>query len=445
MLKNLYYSSMAILSIISFLFAPTEYNANFCTIVSLLAFFLAGLFILDRYSKESLGFNYFFILGLIITNFIYAYFYFPINPTIESYGYGFNRAVLCKSLAVSFVALSSYIMGFQFSHNNLPKYEEKQSIVINKSLVKILIVIVFFLFIVYYLSGGYNNMKNVYSGDNADATEGGVWGYSQYLMFLTTNMLAIFLFHIKSTTIKILAFLTVIIISTLMLITGMRLLPLGIALILLTGFSRYVRKIPFALTIIITFLGTIFLYFIMLFRKDTTVNTSDVFDNDFSNPLDIFIDLIGINRNLYLLVDYVDENGHLFFLNELPSLVSVIPAGGKILSSFNFPENISSGFLPTYLTFGKNAPYGLGTSMVGEAYLSFGIIGVFLVFLIFGIVVKKMFISSFTSVYGVLGYFYLVSQSLFYSRIDYLWALKAVIWIWVIYYFLKKFATNKGV
>lgn len=443
MLKNLYYFGMALISIILFIFAPTDYNANYSTIVSMLAFFLAGIFILDRYRIEGLGFNYFFIIGLILTNFIYAYFYFPTNPSIESYGYGFNRAVICKSLSVSFVALSFYIAGFKFRNNDVRKYSEKQVIEINKNLIKLLIVITFLLFAIYYFSGGYENMKSVYSEDNAISTAGGIWGYSQYLMFLTTTMLAIFLFHIKSTIIKTFALLTVIIISTLMLLTGMRLLPIGIALILLTGFSRYVKKIPFALTLIITLLGTFFLYFIMLFRKDVSISASDIYTN-VSNPLDIFIDLIGVNRNLYLLVDYVDTNGHLFFLNELPSLVSAIPSGGKLLNMFGFPENISSGFLPTYLTFGNNAPYGMGTSMVGEAYLSFGIIGVLLVFFLFGISVKKFLTSSSTSVYGLMGYFYLISQSLFYSRIDYLWALKAIVWISVIYYILKQLTVHKG-
>ena len=70
--------------------------------------------------------------------------------------------------------------------------------------------------------------------------------------------------------------------------------------------------------------------------------------------------------------------------------------------------------------------------MVGEAYLSLGILGVILVFYIFGLCIKYFKNNRNNSIYEYTVYMYLISQAVFYPRIDYLWGIRSILWMLIL-------------
>ena len=165
---------------------------------------------------------------------------------------------------------------------------------------------------------------------------------------------------------------------------------------------------------------------------------------EIENPFDIFNDLIINNRNLYVLVDFADRYQHTFFLSTVSDITSPIPGLFRYVSeSMNVPkELIFGGALPTFLEFGENSTWGLGTNLVGETYVGYSYFGVTIIMFFLGFVVKKTYQASRYNVNALIIHFLLVSHAIFFPRAFYLYQPRTIVWSLLLVFILLKITNS---
>ena len=300
------------------------------------------------------------------------------------------------------------------------------------------------LFLSYFYFGGISILADVYQG-KADLEQVGITSYFSILFEVSTLLLASLIFLVKNIKIRIFLLLYLFILVVIFLSTGSRGMSISILLILLVGYSRSIKRINGLVVFFGVFTGAILMYFLMLLRElgmGSNDNTSFALDKikNTSNPFDPFMDLIINNRNLYVLVDFVDKVGDVKFFNIITSLFGVFPGLSLIIDFFSVPNYLISGKLPTYLEFGNDASFGLGTNMVGEAYLSLGCLGVIIVFSLFGAMVKYLRFNR--SLLSYIAFLLLVGQVVFIVRSDYLFPLRKIVWSLIIFYVVSMLSSK---
>ncbi|WP_180175572.1 O-antigen polymerase [Acinetobacter sp. YH12025] len=423
--------SFCILSLLLYFFSPESYSYEFCFLIFLMSLYVSFIYLIRSVKREGMGFSYLFIFSFLMVNFIYPVFYFTTQDRyFLSFNYNFNENVINQSTSIAFIALNFFIL-FNTNYNNR-KIEKIRNFYINKNIVYAISFILTVIFIFFVYQGGYSDLFLRYSLGQVGYT-----GLNNYMfMFINfyTILLTIIGLHLKDKKLKFLALFISFLSSFLFLLTGYRSLFISIVLILFCYFNLNIRKIKLHESIFPIFIGGISMYFIMLYRGGE--------DFEYNNLLDIFSDLIINNWSLYVLTDYTNNFGSVLWLNFIPQALSIFPFSGSVLNSFNINTQYSYGQFPTYLAFGSNPPFGLGTNMVGEALLAFNIFGVVIVFSILGYLIKRLSYNLNKNFYFNIIFMYLVSQSIFLARADFGWPIKAISWM-LLTYFILNFLFNK--
>jgi hypothetical protein len=227
-------------------------------------------------------------------------------------------------------------------------------------------------------------------------------------------------------------------------------------LILLVGlYTFYVKNIALKYIIVFGLIGVVGMHLIGLGRTtDTTDAEGNVItrglertrsDEQFQSYYAITQSFVVNTRNLYVGLEYVDENGINLGKTYMSSILGVIPFAQSAVENLTGIELEGSAGFFTTLAFGKYRSYGLGTNLVADVFISFGLFGVIILFLLFGRTVelfrKKTFIKN--DIYSNIVYFTLLSYSVYYPRTGLLMPLKFIIWTYVIYLLLRKFKLLK--
>lgn len=428
-----------------YVFAPEQYSYEYCL---LLLYLFLIVFTINTYVndvKEGFGFGILFSIAFLFSNFIYPVFYIVDYTYVSAFAFSYNKNVVNSSTSVALIAYCFYVLSVTDYNGNYSQLKKiKNGFIVNPNVIYFIIFMLFVSVFTFVLLGGYDITKAVYSGELGNTIQkNNTYGYAQIFIFVFSMLLTSIFYYSRNIFSKKIALISIIFVALFMLSTGTRLLALNLFIMLLAVYSREVKKITIKKTLLFSFFGANLLYIMMLIRENQSLVLSSSNDTLPGLPFDIFIDLIATNRNLYVLYDYVESHGSLLFLNELPTLLSVFPFSSFFIDLLPVENYKTSGLFPTYLTFGPNTGYGLGTSMVGEAYLSFGVLGVIFVFFTFGWIIKKTKFKSLNSVYFSVIYFYLVGQSVFYPRIDYFWGLKNIFWMCLILLILNYLFTKK--
>lgn len=109
-------------------------------------------------------------------------------------------------------------------------------------------------------------------------------------------------------------------------------------------------------------------------------------------------------------------------LTFLPYFLLLIPGmRGLFYSIFNIPpEMLSSSHFITFIGLGTLSNFGVGSSSIADIYISFGVIGVILIFYLFGYYLRKIEYSTFydnlTSPYIIAFSYCIYSQMLYANR-----------------------------
>jgi oligosaccharide repeat unit polymerase len=387
-----------------------------------------------------------------MTNFIYPVFYKPNNPNYTVFELPFNDNIISKSTAIAYLGFTFFVLGIS-NYRKLKikraKTNNKPSFKINSLFIKSIFLVAILSFIGYVATGGLSVIQKVYSsGDGGNLTEVGVYSYFNNVFVICANLLAIFVFLIKDKLTKVVTFIFIMVCGLMMLTTGSRTLILGLGLILIVSYGTFVRRITMPVMILFILIGSFFMTVIQKTRSQEFSTqswiTSASENIEIESPFDIFNDLIINNRNLYVLVDFADQYQHTFFLSTISDITSPIPGLFRYVSeSMNVPkELIFGGALPTFLEFGENSTWGLGTNLVGETYVGYSYFGVTIIMFFLGFVVKKTYQASRYNVNALIIHFLLVSHAIFFPRAFYLYQPRTIVWSLLLVFILLKITNS---
>jgi len=425
---NIFFCVLAILLVIG---APNKYDYNYCAVLLLLFLVNSIYYFLSNRSAtgNATNFDFFFIFSYGLTNFIYPVFYKPYDPNYSLFNLPFNHNIITKATAIAYLGFAFFVLGISvYKKTQFSKRvkEPLPSFRINDIFIRLIFIVAILSFIGYFLTGGLEELQRVYSGQGGDLNTVGVYSYFNNVFVICANLLAIFVFQIKNITMKLTTFGFIGFCSLLMLTTGSRTLVLGLGLIILASYGRYIKRITMPRLLVMLVVGSIFMSFIQLSRSQD-FNSGGWVKNaeknvEFNSPFDIFNDLVINNRNLYVLVDFADKVQNVYFLSTISEITAPFPGLFNYVSeSMGVPkELIFGGALPTYLEFGSGSDWGLGTNLVGETYVGFSYYGTCIIMFLLGLIVKLTGRASRQNIYAFVAYYLLVSHAVFFPRAFYL-------------------------
>jgi len=427
---NLFFS---LFSLLLLYLAPKEYSYNYCLFINILYIIQNIAYFKIRNEKSLVGFQFIFMIAFYFTNFVYPVFYFPTNPTYSVFELQFNYNIISKATAIAFVAYSFYLLGLSRIERKSVIFEEFKSEINYDAITRFAFIMSFISLVLFILFGGNDAMESLYSGEG-NIIDPGVSIYFYMLLFSVATILSSFLFNIEVRIKRALYFLFLSGILFFFLLIGTRTLPIALCLILLVSYSRNRKIIPNSVFLSILVFGAILLTFIM-FARSSSISDQNYTQNAINNTelnsfWDIGSDLIINNRNLYTLIDLAENNGHTFGINMLGGLFSPIPFLQSFFCNvFSVPVYlIGSASLNSFLEFGADFTWGLGTNVVSDVYLAFGLIGVLIFFTFLGWIIGKAEHNSSKNVYWNVVYLLFVSNSVYLVRSGFFDSFRTFVW-----------------
>ncbi|MBQ9705751.1 MAG: O-antigen polysaccharide polymerase Wzy [Paludibacteraceae bacterium] len=434
----------AVVSVVLCVIAPGKYDYNFCLTVMVLFLVQNILYFCLNRRKSNVGFVLFFFISYLFCNFIYPVVYYPVRPGVSFFSLYFNTDVISRSTAIAYMGYAFFLLGCtSFFRMNR---EEPTPAVFKFGMNEFLW---FFLvtagaFVLYIASGGYHALHDVYANhENLRAV--GIYSYFNNIFTIACYLMGIFVFRLPRQKwwfyLLVLGTCILIILST-----GSRSLTLGMVLVLLVSFNNNVRRFkPIEIAAVVA-VGVIGLYIVMMTRKHgMSIEKTEyaLTHMRVREVTDLFLDLIINNRNLYVLVDYADQHGLTWLHGMLVDLTSPIPGmAGWLTQHFGEPiELLHGGDLPSYITLGPNAGWGLGTNMTGEAFRSFGYTGTAVSMFLIGLIVKESYYHARTNIYAYTLYYLFVSHAVMYPRAPLLFDPRTVVWGLLLVWFVTDVRT----
>jgi len=285
--------------------------------------------------------------------------------------------------------------------------------------------------LLFVVTGGLAALQSVYA-EGANLRDVGIYSYFNNIFTVGCYLMAIFIFRLPKQ--KWWFYLAVIAVFMLLLLsTGSRQLAVGLALILVAGFSMYVYHLRWWQVVLLLAGGSLALFLVVVLRRDgfdPVAWRTTLAHIKLEEFWDIYEDLIINDVNLFRLFGWAQENDPTWFQGMTLDIASPVPGlGGYIIAHSDVPpQMLNGGDLPSYLFLGPNATWGTGTNMIGEAYRSFGAIGTAIAMFLIGLWVKESYYRAKNSVYWYLMYFLLVGHALIYPRAPLLFDPRLVTW-----------------
>lgn len=432
------------IALILYLLSPAEYSYSYCLLLhNLYIIYVVYLHKLD-FGKEIIGYNTIFAIAFYFTNFVYPVFIFPIYPDFSLFSFSFNYNVITKSTALALLAYSCFGLGYNKIKNNATR---NYKLIDNYQLFPVKILnrwkwIVILSFILFYLIGGYDMFEHTYQ---VAVARGSLLPRLMSILMVPVNVLATtFILRETLNSRKISWYVILGIACISLMFTGTRTLPLMILTILFYIFcnSKQLSKVAVFLFL---FGGVIIMSFVGQMRGEG-IDVSSLENYNLKNESslgywNLMSDLIINNRNLYVFYDYVQEVDYTYGLTMLSNILSPIPFLQSLFVNITgVPDYIlGSATFSTFITLGTNPRLGLGTNLVGDVYLSFGLVGVIILFYLLGYFINYMRQKTFEGFYfQTIVYFALIGNCVYFCRSSYLGSLRTILWAIILGYFVVR-------
>lgn len=421
-------------SIFSFFCAPKAYSYSFVVLCGVVYLLFVLLFLIKQRKKNYVDFDIFFCFTYSIVYFQYPIFMHPYGFDMFSYfGLSINDKQISSSTILALLGMLSYILGR--SYNGVveekimsKEFYKKNKITSGRSYFSVSIV----LFTLFIISGGYQDFVNSYSGKLGVKSLLGGYFTLLFTIFILLSVIYRLLFLYNKNRILSLRkifingpVLLIVFSSILLLFAGSRTLPLQFILILLFLYSYLKRNINLKQILIYILIGVALMFFISISRISDGANFSDL--------RFITMDLVITNRNLFEALDYVDENGFTLGKTMLSPLLSAIPfLQTLVFNIFNIDKNdASSSLLFTHREFSMfdEGGYGLGTNIIADIYISFGLFGVILLMFLLGSFISYLKRHMNNNIYMFALYIIMISYSIYLVRAEFLFPIRLLVWV----------------
>ena len=420
------------IAFISYYIAPQPYDQTFCWWLACLYMLIMWSAIMrDILSKDILSFNVLFSLMLFIVTFV--------NPLFVQTSYdslpmllGDHGNTINKATALVVFAYSIYNFGW---HRGVKKRAPKlyngeivipQAIVNAVNALSVIVTIIFVVSIVKFVRGSSIEKNDIESGIIVLLTES-ILMLSVIVNVIVSKPKNLVEYIAKNKQIIACSMICVV----LSFYIGDRTLPLFLLLTLLCSYSIFVRKLNLLLTIALLVVGSVFFYLVGQTRKSekslrsggvsTFVSGSESIIAEDAGNMSSFVDLLPASEMLYLAYEYPDMHGHYYNPGRIFIYASSpIPYLPNMLSEvvYELPiKKISSAHVLTeeYNRTVYQIDGGLGTHVVADIYLSWGIIGVIVFFYLFGLLMGAVQFDK-LSIQSVVIYISMVAYALYLPR-----------------------------
>lgn len=436
------------ISLVLYLFAPTVYSLIYCEICCVLYIINAFYGLQPTINRNPISFSLFFSITIFLCSFPFPLFIYPTDNSFSLFTFGYNPNVVTKCTAMVCVAHSAYWCGVEMAKDKDIRKLLVNSITINDKIIKKFVAYVAVLFVVFIGLGGLNYFTDRYIDGNMSSNV--AFTYINVVFTTISILLACMcLFATKKAVLRW-ATIVLLVVSFTILFTGSRTLPMYLMLPLI---YVYQKKYNLSMLKMGISLFVILVFFIVIGQIRHSVISIEALSSYERQDSEFgiwgnFIDFIVCNRNLYDIYDIVDREGYLYGKNFLSSLLSVFPfLQGIVLKALGIPYyQIDSAYFCTYKVFGDEAPLGLGTHVVGDVYLSLGIIGVIALFYFLGNFITRLEngAATFNNHFLYIVYLNILSYSIFFCRGSFWGPVRGIVWSAVILYFMNRYNRNKN-
>lgn len=440
-----------IISFIVCAFVPTTYSYEY----SILCVILYGVFVLEylffKKKENYLDFDCLFFVSYFFVTLYYPAFMYEQDPfRYVMYELGFDKDTMSLSSGLALLGISAYMAGSLFITKGTKKELDKDFD--NHPTKKIKTTWIFLtaiiLVILYVATGGYMKLFNEYVGGGAeDISEGGIgtYFYAFFPAFLFAGIIAEF-YNLKIINKKKVSFLSInkwgftitVVVFLMFFIAGSRTIPIQIVLLIL-GLYTFLYK-PFGL---LKFLASISIGFIVLavvgFLRAKSNEGKEFYMEDAA------MDLIINNRNSFLAVERVENYGINFGESMLSPILAPFPfSQSAVIGIFGLNEDdMRSALVFTKDTFGYVSNWGLGTNIMADVYISFGMVGVIIFFILLGYFVNFSMKKAHTSLPYFILYSIFISYAVYLARAEYFYFVRYFVWAYCIIIFSLKFQKLK--
>lgn len=417
-----------------YFFTPTNGTVSMPLFYGCFGLMLLSNYIYFKGKKKSnyLDFDTIFIVIYCLVGFSTTFFYNNYEVFRAVFlGFPVDEEYINKGNLLFLIGLQSYMFG-SLSPVRIRKNKKKPFVIKTN----FLIVFVFVLIIAFIGFGGIDYYRSEYN----DAFKGGGGTIVKYILLLliTTAMALIGTeFYNKkiNTEYKIswFAFSAMFFLICTLLIIGNRTAASQILLPIICLYAVFFKKISFKKFIIFTFCGIVLMWIIQQTR--TGQETFEL-----TNPILLILDLTIPMRNTYAALQYVDMKDFTYGSSMVIDVSGVVP----FLPSFvqeSFPElNSGSAVLLTnytYLNSGTPEEFqiGLGTTIIADIYVSFGLIGVLIFMYTLGYLVNKWSNRSYQlNYYSIIILCGFLGNAVFMVRAGYFHPLRFIVWAFVLAY-----------
>jgi oligosaccharide repeat unit polymerase len=196
-------------------------------------------------------------------------------------------------------------------------------------------------------------------------------------------------------------------------------------LVLYALFFRNVNKLWLSVFFIVSVMS---MSVIKTFRIGDDVKTPTSF-------AETFIDLLIVTKSTYYCLEYLEINGYSYGLTMSGGLSGIIPSlESNLINNYGVDkDDLGSAETLTRFVLGRERSYGLGTNIIADIYLSFGLVGVLVLMWVLGVFTRRCYLGTLNMNYfSIITYSVLVSYSVFLARTSYTHPVKLLLWCFII-------------
>lgn len=373
-----------------------------------------------------LDFDTIFIVTYCLVGFSTTFFYSN-HEVFRAIFLGFpvDEEYINKGNLLFLIGLLSYMIGNLVS---VPIKKAIQKPYIIKT--NFLMTFVFVLIIAFIAFGGINYYRSEYN--DAVKGEGGTIVKYILLLLVTTAMALIGTeFYNKKINanykISWFSFSAMFFLIATLLIIGNRTAASQILLPIICLYALFFKNISFKKFLVFAFVGIPFMWFFQQLR--TGEGTFEL-----TNPIMLILDLTIPMRNTYAALEYVDMKDFTYGSSMVIDVSGVVP----FLPSFiqeSFPQLApgSAALLTDYTFLNAGTPeefqIGLGTTIIADIYIAFGLIGVLVFMYILGYLVNRWSGKSYhLNYYSIIILCGILGNAVFMVRAGYFHPLRFIVW-----------------
>lgn len=401
-----------LISLALFVFAPHHYDERFCTVV-FIVFLIASFLLLKKFIRFNCNyfiFPVFFAISFAFVNFVYPVFLYPVNPyyfsVYKHFPFKADYISICTALAL--LGYSSYCLGCYSSfrkvficNGEFPRGDKRMIRLMTafkpESQIFTLLFIGTFIFTVLLAKGRVLSRDHMAFSDVHPAL------IVLNQVFLSLALILAFLSVKRKQLPKKINFVEFFLINKFLIVSvliyiffflylGDRGPAIQAIFVLLFLYSTLIAPIKLKELLIIIVIGMFILTTISYSRNSSNSFLRTASEFEFNSVADLGMDLIVNNRNLFVGYEIVQESGLNYGKSMMCFLFAPIPYLPTLISDVLFgmaPVELSTSSIITKYS---QANYGLGSNVIIDLYMQFGVVGVVMFMFIFGSIITNSYL-----------------------------------------------------